>query len=709
MKSISLRFVGSGVCAGFFSLFTMPAAAGDVEFVAVLKGQQFHQTSEHVVALGEWRRWHESQEIQKSGSNARPSLAFMTFAIGNDPDSLIAGSVTPQGGLAIALTDDDRELVFEGLADTPLDLEAAWPDGTYAVSIESANDGVYQVELDLVGSAYPPVPQLTGHAALQAIDASVPTTITWQPMGGTTADFILLSIRTMTSDDGGDFVFETEGPGHPEALNGTSTQVIIPPGTLEPGRDYEAELLFARIVDVKETPTLAIAAYYKLTGFGIRTTALPGTPLGAGLLRAVPSDGKMVPQDTVIAFRFSHPMSTNPAHRVVNWQENGVPFSPAVTYHWTQGDTVLLCEFTDELPGGKRIDWALSGFRDAAGFVLEDTHNGWFTTRTGGGDSPPDLEFVGLLKAQYFLQENATPVATGLWRCMVDAETMAPNRLKSAGFSALAGTTSGPLHTDPWDGRHFETPGEFASMADLDRFYPNGGYLFDFDGIGDGAFAMTLDLGNADAYPAAPTVTNHTALQEIDPAAPFTVEWEALPGWVEDLDGLMPGDGVIGLEIYDAYGRFVFDGWEDGPTTAISQIIPAGTLSPGREYVVQLSFVRVTDVYDGELEVFGVAGFESITHVKIRTSGTPELPRVSITKDGLLAVVRAEAGLPRMIYVLEQSTDLATWQPMARFQVGDGGTPYIWEFHDWSAQFYPKNFYRLRETANFEPIMGYGY
>src|SRR5690606_1239779 len=106
-----------------------------------------------------------------------------------------------------------------------------------------------------VGGQFPPVPLVTNYAALQAIAAGQDTVVQWSPMGGTANDFIRLAVRDTETDED---VFESEMPGGPGALDGTSLQVTIPAGVLEPGRDYRAELYFINVVDVDVSVALAI-------------------------------------------------------------------------------------------------------------------------------------------------------------------------------------------------------------------------------------------------------------------------------------------------------------------------------------------------------------------------------------------------------------------------------------------------------------------
>jgi hypothetical protein len=77
---------------------------------------------------------------------------------------------------------------------------------------------------------------LTNFVAAQAVSASQPFTLAWDPfVGGTSSDFIYVTI--------GDNVWKTP-PGSSGALNGTTIAVIIPAGALQPNSNYTGTITF---------------------------------------------------------------------------------------------------------------------------------------------------------------------------------------------------------------------------------------------------------------------------------------------------------------------------------------------------------------------------------------------------------------------------------------------------------------------------------
>jgi hypothetical protein len=692
-------------------MFQISSLAADVGFVAVLKGQEFHQTSADIVALGDWRAWNDSGEVQNEGEHPEPLQMFEVYAFGTALDSIVSGSVTVPGGGVVPLVNDFRgneylgEIGVENGYETPLDLNTTRPDGIYTVALVTKNEGTHITNLVLDGDNYPSVPRITNSVALQTVSAGLAIPVQWQAMdGGTASDFIHVRIRQIGGMDDGAMLWQSGMPGQPGALNGLSAEAVIPPNTLAAGTDYLAEVMFVKTVDVLQGTSLEIAGYYKLTGLRIHTYAPAGTPIGAEFLRACPRDTwDPSAVNSAVAFQFSRPM--NPGYHSASWTSNGLPLSTGpISYQWIQNNSVLLCVFSTNLPTGSEIGWTLdlTGFRDLRGFPLSGTASGSFHTRTDGTPGTPDVEFISMLKTRFFRQPGTTLVPDGRYEAMVAMDTTAANRVKSASATATANGRNGPLYVDPWNGTEYETPGEYASKSDLDRFYPNGSYQITLDSLADGPQSITLDLGANDWYPEAPTITNLAALQAVDPAAPVTVTWNALPGWTNNIQTLGPGGGWIEFEILDRNDQEVL--WVEGMemTNGVSWVIPAGTLAPGRSYQANLYFLRITDVDQTSYpDAFAVAAFESVTRFTIQTTGQPVMPVLALQRLGGTARINASGGELNLPYALEVSHNLQRWTPLERYW--NGGVTH--QYDDADAQYLKARFYRVRDSLISEVVI----
>jgi hypothetical protein len=121
------------------------------------------------------------------------------------------------------------------------------------------------------------------------------------------------------------------------------------------------------------------------------------------------------------------------------------------------------------------------------------------------------------------------------------------------------------------------------------------------------------------AFPPTPELLNHGAAQTIDPAAAFTLEWNAFVG--------ADATSFIGLDIMDQEGDTVFFAPNECTnlelaSTATSIVIPAGTLQAGRVYELILSFYRLTDSSEdpgSSISLFAAHG--GTTETTIRTLG----------------------------------------------------------------------------------------
>src|SRR5262249_33129953 len=138
------------------------------------------------------------------------------------------------------------------------------------LNIETATNGTCGVTIPLPTPVYPNTPHVSNWTAAQAIDGSADFTLRWDAYtGGTTNDFVQVRVE----GDMGD-LFNSPEPGAPGGLDGTSTSVVIPGGTLAPGARYRATLLFANVLTMAPGicgDAVGISAFHKETEFAIVT------------------------------------------------------------------------------------------------------------------------------------------------------------------------------------------------------------------------------------------------------------------------------------------------------------------------------------------------------------------------------------------------------------------------------------------------------
>ena len=233
--------------------------------------------------------------VQSSSSAPAPDPAepfsFSAMVAPNAPGSVINADLTPPGGVLRPLpavwllgnyysswsTNFSTNLAFNAQAD----LEAAYPNGVYGMTIYATNDGTRSVALALQNDLYPNAPHISNFDQLQPLAGWQDFVLRWDPMiGGTTNDFIQVKISVNLGGDFNDLtleVFRTPDLWDVNALDGTATSVTIPANQLGLGGTYTATITFTKVTDSDRTTFLAargVAAYTATTSATIQTTDL---------------------------------------------------------------------------------------------------------------------------------------------------------------------------------------------------------------------------------------------------------------------------------------------------------------------------------------------------------------------------------------------------------------------------------------------------
>jgi hypothetical protein len=239
-----------------FTIGTTAAAAPAVDTYDISKGRSFEQTNSAppVPEPGDEFLFRAQVEASAPGAVANASV------------------ITPAGQTHPLLTDSGEEFEHSASAASQSALDAQYPNGSYRLTIQTASQGTRTVQLPLNGASYPPAPLLHFDPTVR-VRADGELRINWDAWpGGTANDFIQLRIE----DGDGDNVFETPDFDDKDALDGRATGAVIPAGTLEPGKTYDARLTFHRCVAIDSSSyagALGQALYFARTKFKIRTVA----------------------------------------------------------------------------------------------------------------------------------------------------------------------------------------------------------------------------------------------------------------------------------------------------------------------------------------------------------------------------------------------------------------------------------------------------
>lgn len=674
--------------------------AADVEFFGVIKMQRFDQRDATAPAL-----------IEETGMEEEPAFVFNTFVDLTSSNAVTGGTLTLPGGASRPLTLEDGGFTrdfFDGAWLKP-ELDKVYSNGTYTLSLQTQNDGNKNIPLTFPASdAYPNPPRLSNFAAAQIVNAAANFTLQWDAFaGGLTTDFIQLEILDPLTDAA---VFETSGPGEPGSLNGTSTSVLLPAGTLTPGRTYHGRIFFARIVDFDDTTygggVTGVAAFLVETTFPLQTSG--GTDNQQPQLQsASPSPMQVnVKGSAVVAFTFSERMNTTlPPGTSVVWSGN--ISAGQMTHAWSSDGRTLFCIYAPGLPINSTISWQLNpggspeNLRDLAGNKLPP-QSGSFYTGNQSGAGERDVDFLALVKARVFLQAGNTAEPAQLHLFSLTSDLNALNSVTN-GLVTLPNARTVTPELDLGDVFDFESA--YASQAQLDSFFPNGGYQVRFDTVRDGSRLFNFTL-NGDAYPNAPQIVNYATTQTVNPSNAFTLSWNAFTtGTASDFIRLeIEADDEYGSEVFET-PNFNEPGALRGTNSSV--IIPAGTFAPGRTYTGELLFVKVSQVdlatYPG---VVAASGYLSITGFELRTLGEPIRPTLRIGPNGSNIRVTV-TGERNRNYTIESADavvgGLMQWTTrftgMANSNVN--GFTASFDFDDGPAAPGSMRFYRAREASGF--------
>lgn len=268
------------------------AQAADVREFDLLKGQSFLQTGTGAAVPSS-----VSNFVMQCFGNAQMmgTLTNMTFT---KPNATVV-SLSQNGG---------SEFVFEQSFSSQATLDAAFPSGSYTVTMKTVNDGTRAIALSLTGDLYPDTPHVSNFTAAQAVIPSQNFTLTWDAwVGGTAQDVVQVRIV----DSGMQDVVSSPEMGQPGALTGLSTSFLIPARKLRPGQTYGVELLFGRASEFNQSSypgVTGLAAYFKRSQFQLITTGTQTGPT-AGNFDLVFSFNQGVFDGTVASISFPQPLS----------------------------------------------------------------------------------------------------------------------------------------------------------------------------------------------------------------------------------------------------------------------------------------------------------------------------------------------------------------------------------------------------------------
>lgn len=258
------------LAAQLSALALVTVSAVDVEHFGVFKRQAFSQTG-------------AGAPVPLTSTN----YSFLTFARAKAFNTVRRVRILERSGVPRDLV-VGHDFAFYNLWSATdfypdqASLDAAHPNGTNTVVLETVNDGMVSVTFTLTGNGYPSAPHVSNFAAAQALHPGQDFRLAWDPfVGGTTNDHI----RVEVEDPGNARPFRTADPRDVMALDGTATSVVIPRDVLTLGHTYKARLTFVHptSVDTNSYPEVTgVAGYAAFTEFTLHTVDLHAAVVAKG-------------------------------------------------------------------------------------------------------------------------------------------------------------------------------------------------------------------------------------------------------------------------------------------------------------------------------------------------------------------------------------------------------------------------------------------
>lgn len=413
----------------------------------------------------------------------------------------------------------------------------------------------------------------------------------------------------------------------------------------------------------------------------MRSEAADTTPPTLDQITSPDDFGAAVAKYMPLLLTFSEEMAPQQS---ITWSSN--IDTAKLSYAWEDSTTLSIAynspfQGASSWPDNSLITWQLnptansaSNFKDIAGNSLAiGKYSGSFAVGTVNTNNPSTntpcesgnaaSSYFSVSKSVNYLQSGPTSIA-------IDSENP-PSFGASIFMPASAGLAtakislpSGASHdlsvftfSTNTTGYYYDTN---STQALLDQAYPSGNYKITITGGVSGNASVSLTT-----YPPTPQIANYAQLQAINPAAAFTIQWNAFTG-AGQYDGIY-------LYIMDKEsGETVFTAPDECATpkvelaaTAPSISVPAGTLTSGKTYELHLSFTHLESYNVALSSAHGNSMLSKSVNLTIQTTGgTTTLTAPKFTKVSRSATGLAELQLSCMAQrtvVIQSSTTLNDW------------------------------------------------
>ena len=243
-----------------------------------------------------------------------------------------------------------------------------------------------------------------------------------------------------------------------------------------------------------------------------------------------------------VVFQFSERMNVTPPEAGLTWFAliGGTTFQSLdnkMTYQWTGDGRSFTARCTGGFPSGVLIAWDMNAV-EFTRFIddseLDQDYSGGFNTAAGsggggggGGAGTGDAFMSVAVQANYSQLSAAAPVLDPTNTFLFDANVeLATTRVATNATVTPPGKPAIILLGIPFNGpTNFVTATFSNSLSQLQASFPAGTYQFSIQGPSSNQLAsVILPAGSP---PAAPFLVNYAAAQTVEPALPFTLQFDA--------------------------------------------------------------------------------------------------------------------------------------------------------------------------------------
>jgi len=292
-----------------------------------------------------------------------------------------------------------------------------------------------------------------------------------------------------------------------------------------------------------------------------------------------------------------------------------------------------------------------------------------------------DIQSYNVSKQENFDQFSPGPPTFSAYVFSGGFAPTSINSVSNANFQLPNGTNFPLALANKWHQRQ-----TFSSQSALDAAFGSGTYLITLYGVHDGYRSLPLTLP-ADSFPPAPHISNFANAQSINPAANFTLMWDAFSG-AGPLDN-------ISVTVYDEMGDTKASATLTNSATSLQ--VPANTLGSGHSYYAILVFTEV--VTNDALTYPGVTGsvfFSAQTYLNLGLATNPPPPKLNVLAPSGSDFQLQLIGQTNQQYVIEASATLlpGSWVPVAT-NAATGGQ---FTFTDPQSPGFHVRFYRARQA-----------